>query len=68
MIVTETDWERIRDEFSEAEKKGLRAHIVGESICPRGVVMADDDVFTTVVKLRNLIRTLRDEDRLKGMV
>lgn len=39
MLVRMSTWEEMRDTFSEEEKKVLNANVVGEIICPRGLVV-----------------------------
>lgn len=41
MLITDTTWNRIREQFNEDEKAHLRAHITGETICPRGIVIEE---------------------------
>lgn len=42
MLVTNSRWENIREQFSEAEKLILRAAIHGVAICPPGVFINPD--------------------------
>lgn len=37
MLITDAAWDKIRHQFTEDEKKALRTHIAGETICPRGI-------------------------------
>lgn len=37
MLVLQTVWLEIRDEFTHDEMQALRAAAVGETICPRGL-------------------------------
>ncbi len=39
MLIREEMWDRIRDQFTEAEKEKLRATVTGTTICPRGWTM-----------------------------
>ncbi len=39
MLIRDTDWEAIRDQFSEDEKVELRKAIQGEAICPKGFII-----------------------------
>ena len=36
MFIRESEWERIRDKFTESDKRQLRAAINGTVICPPG--------------------------------
>ena len=44
MLITDVTWNRIREQFSEDEKKALRAHVTGETICPRGIVVEESEL------------------------
>ncbi len=46
MLITDVTWNRIREQFSEDEKALLRAHITGETICPRGIVVEESELST----------------------
>lgn len=39
MLIRETEWNQIRDQFSDEEKLDLRKADIGESICPRGTII-----------------------------
>jgi len=39
ILITDRTWERIREQFSEEEKKELRSAFAGEVICPRGITV-----------------------------
>ena len=58
MIIRDTTWKRIREQFSEDEKDELRTAICGESICPRGIVI-DQDKPRADLALR-VVHALRD--------
>jgi hypothetical protein len=36
MLIRDTVWTAIREQFSEEEKAELRKAVTGEAICPRG--------------------------------
>jgi hypothetical protein len=36
MLIRDEMWDRIRDQFTKAEKQKLRATVTGTTICPRG--------------------------------
>lgn len=37
MLIQISEWEKIRDQFSQEEKDALNLAVTGESICPRGL-------------------------------
>ena len=39
MLIRTSDWNNVRHLFTEEEKTELRAAVVGETICPPGVVI-----------------------------
>lgn len=39
MLIRDTAWSRIREQFSEEEKADLRKTVTGETICPRGFII-----------------------------
>lgn len=56
MLVRMDDWKRIRENFSEFEKCCLNDAYVGESICPRGIVIDEQKAGPELVsKLRELL-------------
>ncbi len=36
MLIRDSEWWAIREQFSEAEKDELNKSVTGETICPRG--------------------------------
>jgi hypothetical protein len=53
MIITIAKWATIRDLFSEEEKLELNAQIVGETVCPRGVIVDEKHLSAVILeKLR----------------
>lgn len=55
MLLRMSDWERIRDEFTEMEKKMLNEAITGEVICPRGCMIDEQKAGSIGVKVKNLL-------------
>lgn len=39
MLISNATWARIREGFGEEEKQALRDAYLGETICPRGIVI-----------------------------
>jgi len=62
MLIRMYDWERVREEFTEMEKKILNEARTGEAICPKGIFMDMDKAGTVGVKLVRLIRALDERD------
>ena len=56
MLLRMDDWNRIRDNFTEMEKKMLNESIQGETICPRGCIIAEDT--SVAVKAKKLVAEL----------
>jgi hypothetical protein len=53
MIVTLAKWETIRDRFSDDEKDALNAANIGETICPRGIIVDEKQLSAKILeKLR----------------
>jgi hypothetical protein len=44
MLMRDSVWESIREQFSEEEKVELRKAVKGETICPRGFVLHTDEL------------------------
>jgi hypothetical protein len=42
MLIRDSVWEKIREQFSDAEKLQLREVVTGEAICPKGVLIDPD--------------------------
>lgn len=56
MLVKESVWQKIRSQFSELEKIELRSSITGESICPRGWLVSEEEMSKRLFrKLSKLI-------------
>jgi hypothetical protein len=53
--VLETEWERVREQFTDEEKRALRRAIEGEMICPKGVIINIADAGPAGVKLKELL-------------
>lgn len=58
MLLRIDDWNRIRENFTEAEKQLLNESITGETICPRGCTIDEAKAGTLAVKVKNLINEL----------
>ena len=41
ILLTDKTWARIRENFTEDEKQSLRDQCVGETICPKGIIISD---------------------------
>lgn len=39
MLISDATWKRIRERFTEEEKQALRDAYLGETICPKGIVI-----------------------------
>ncbi len=39
MLIRDSDWEAVREQFSEDEKAALRASVQGQAICPKGFII-----------------------------
>ena len=56
MRVWMTAWERIRENFSEEEKRLLNSAIVGEMICPKGLELNEEKLpWKLELKLKRLL-------------
>ena len=44
MILSDATWARIRERFTEEEKQALREAYLGETICPKGIVLDDSQL------------------------
>lgn len=55
------DWDRIRANFSEMEKKIVNESIVSETICPRGCLLDEAKAGSVGVKVKQLLG-IRDGD------
>ena len=53
MLIQDSVWEKIREQFSEEEKKELRQAVTNECICPPGMFIdldkLDSDLKTKIV-------------------
>ena len=52
MLIRMSDWERVRVEFSQAEKDNLNKAITGETICPRGLMIDESQAPSEARKLQ----------------
>lgn len=53
MMITNSCWQQIREQFTEAEKDALRAVITGSVICPAGIVI-DETKLDVVLEFKIL--------------
>lgn len=57
MFIRDTIWERIRGLFEEAEKVQLRTAVTGETICPRGFIIDEEQLAPELLaRLKDAIR------------
>jgi hypothetical protein len=50
MLISDATWKRIRERFTEEDKQALRDAYLGETICPKGIVIDE-------ARLDNELRT-----------
>ncbi len=48
-LIRDSIWEKIRGQFSEAEKVSLRLAVTGQAICPKGIII-DTDILDAVLR------------------
>ena len=56
MLLKIDDWDRIREHFTDAEKKILNEAISGEVVCPRGCMIDEEKAGSVLVKVKTLLR------------
>lgn len=56
MLVRLTEWETVREQFSDEEKDALNLAVTGEAICPRGVIIDEDKLPSRLKK--KLVETM----------
>ena len=57
MLLKIDDWDRIREHFTDAEKKILNEAISGFIICPRvGCMIDEEKAGSVLVKVKTLLR------------
>lgn len=61
MYLRLTEWLRIRENFTEAEKRILNEAVTGEVLCPRGAIVDEVKAGEVAKKIRALLG-----DRLEG--
>lgn len=44
MIIRDSKWSEIREQFTEEEKTELRKSVTGEAICPRGFIVDVENI------------------------
>ena len=63
MLVRTAHWDIIREDFTQAEKDTLNESIVGEVICPRGIVIDEQKAGAVADKIKQLTKNLPRETR-----
>jgi hypothetical protein len=72
MLIRDSVWSAIREQFSEDEKAELRSHVTGETICPRGFVVDAENVPQPIQKKfldavhSHAVETRRNQPGVKG--
>jgi len=62
MTITATRWAEIRDRFNQAEKDALTDAIQGQSICPKGWVVNENELEPELrAKIERLRKPVRRE-------
>jgi hypothetical protein len=62
MLIRMVEWERIRGNFTQAEKDSMNSVITGEVLCPRAITL-DNEALTP--ELREKLRLTLERDRGK---
>ena len=56
MLVRETVWEAIKDQFDSNEKYVMSQYIEGETICPKGAYLNEEKIGPVLtLKIKNAI-------------
>lgn len=55
MLIRDTDWELVREHFTEEEKQALRDCVTGQTLCPAGFTMDIEKAGEPGKKLARLI-------------
>lgn len=72
MLMRDSVWDAIREQFSEEEKAEMRGHVTGEAICPRGFIVDADGILDPLrQKLldavhRQAVEQRRNQTGIKG--
>ena len=61
MLVRDSEWNKVREHFTEDEKDFLRKCVTGETICPRGFVIDELAAGEHGAKLKNLLAEAREK-------
>ena len=56
MLLRMSEWESIRERFTEAEKRVLNDAITGEVLCPRGCLVDEEKAGAVGEKVRELLK------------
>jgi hypothetical protein len=59
MLVRDSEWQKVREHFTEDEKDFLRKFVTGEVICPRGFTTDLVGAGEVGAKLKHLVEELR---------
>jgi hypothetical protein len=51
VLIRDSIWEKIREQFSEDEKLNLRQAMIGQAICPKGVII-DPDILDVALEFK----------------
>lgn len=60
MFIRSEEWNRVMDQFTEAEKEILNKSYAGESICPRGMVLDEKKAGEAGRKLKMLLKGVQN--------
>ena len=56
MLIRMSDWDKVREHFSQEEKDRLNLAINGETICPRGMTIDESKAPAECAKFRELLK------------
>ena len=59
MLIRDSEWQKVREHFTEDEKNFLRKCVTGELICPRGFTIDELKAGEHGAKLKNLLAEMR---------
>ena len=51
MLIRDSDWKTIHEQFSEDQKAALRASVQGQAICPKGFII-DETKLDVVLEFK----------------
>jgi len=61
MLLRDSVWDKIRDQFTEVEKEQLRRAVTGEVICPRGITI--ESAQTPAALWKKLVEAMQQSER-----